>query len=281
MHLAMIALTLAVAVLLRWHWQPSRAAWTQRWAAAWRALVLPPVCLLATAIAILAMGWRGTMFHIAVGWWSYGLAAGFGLAALLLAAIAALQGWQADRQVRRWPEVTIAGEPGRLLPTSLPFAALVGCWSPELVVSQGLLDRLAPEQVAAAIAHERAHLYYRDTLQLCWLGWLRRLTAWLPRSEALWQELLLLRELRADAWAARHVDPLLLAETLLQVVQEPALLAGDRCAALSDSTAPQRLAVRVDALLAGSTSLSESIRQPNWWLWGLALLPLLAALGHH
>ena len=51
-----------------------------------------------------------------------------------------------------------------------------------------------------------------------WWGWLRRLTEWLPHSKELWQELLLLRELRADQWAAQQVDPLVLAESLLLMV---------------------------------------------------------------
>lgn len=75
----------------------------------------------------------------------------------------------------------------------------------------------------------------------------------------LWQELLLLRELRADRWAAQQVDPLLLAESLLVVV----------------STMP----VQIEALLAEP----ELMREPSLWSWTwllLAFLPLAAVPFH-
>jgi Zn-dependent protease with chaperone function len=45
------------------------------------------------------------------------------------------------------------------------------------------------------LAHEQAHAHYRDTF---WFFWLNVLTSWLPHTEALWQEILFLREIRAD-----------------------------------------------------------------------------------
>jgi hypothetical protein len=121
------------------------------------------------------------------------------------------------------------------------------------------------------------------------VGWLRRLTGWLPNTEALWQELLTLRELRADRWAAQRVDPLLLGEALLQVVgygvveQPAAAWVGFAMTVSSDSG--QRLQERIDALLQQAESgpvdplpHSSSIRG---WAWlGLSLLPLLAIPFH-
>ncbi|NJO19174.1 MAG: M56 family metallopeptidase [Spirulinaceae cyanobacterium RM2_2_10] len=196
--------------------------------------------------------------------------------------IASIQAWQTHQQICRHPLRNVAGTPIRLLPVSLPFAAQIGFWSPDLAVSQGLLDCLTRPQIEAVLAHERAHHYYRDTFWFFWWGWLRRLTSWLPRTELLWQELLLLRELRADAWAARQVDPLLLAESLLEVVQAPMLLADDRCAAFADCQTPQRFAARIEALIAGDWTSGVGTRQPWRWLtWGLAIAPFALILWHH
>ena len=97
-----------------------------------------------------------------------------------------------------------------------------GLWSSELVVSQGLLDHLDDEHLDAVLAHEAGHDYYRDTF----LVLLARVTKAVnllapPISESLWQELLLLREMRADRWAARSVDTLVLAESLMSVMDCP------------------------------------------------------------
>ncbi|NJL22358.1 MAG: hypothetical protein HC895_18575 [Leptolyngbyaceae cyanobacterium SM1_3_5] len=105
---------------------------------------------------------------------------------------------------------------------------------------------------------------------------MRQLTAWLPRTEALWQELLLLRELRADRRAAQQVDPLLLAESLLLVVQSP-LQEEEYCAAFSAIAPATRLEERIDALL-GEPIADESIAVS--WLWLLPILPLLTLLLH-
>jgi Zn-dependent protease with chaperone function len=109
----------------------------------------------------------------------------------------------------------------------IPFAAQVGVWKPQLVVCRGLLEQLDEEHLRAVLAHEEAHRHYGDTLWMFAVGWLRHLSGWLPNTEVLWQELLTLRELRADRWAAQRVDPLVLGEALVQVVgygmaQQPA-----------------------------------------------------------
>ncbi len=283
MHVLMILLALGGALSARrcWQpgWQPGDSDWSARWLATWQALVLPPLWLLATAIAIVFMGWQGTMFQIPVGWCGYAIAVAFLATAGGLLARRARQTWQTRQQTCRQPVQAIAGVRSRLLAIDVPFAGQIGFWSPELAISQGLLDCLAPDQVEAVLAHERAHYHYRDTFWFFWLGWLHRLTAWLPRSQALWQELLLLRELRADAWAAQSVDPLLLAESLLQVVQVPAVAADERWATFADRSAPQRFAARIDALLAGSVSAPPGGDRRCWWC--LASLPLLAAFWHH
>jgi Zn-dependent protease with chaperone function len=141
------------------------------------------------------------------------------------------------------------------------------------------LQTLKPEHLEAVLTHEQAHHYYRDTFWFFWLGWLRRITSWLPNTESLWQELLILRELRADRWAAGRVDALLLAESLLMVVSTPMMGAENFCAAFSRAAPYNRLQERIEALL----EQPESPTQSNLWTWCwvlLALLPLIAVPFH-
>jgi Zn-dependent protease with chaperone function len=172
----------------------------------------------------------------------------------------------------------VAGAIGYVLDTPQLFAAQVGFWQSHLVVSQGLLDRLTSEQLNAVLTHEQSHVHYRDTFWFFWMGWLRHFTVWLPNTEALWQELLLLRELRADHWAAQTVDPLILAESLLLTVQDSAA-APNLCAAFSAAAPLSRLEERIEALLAPPESSNQFNRLS---LLGLvvALIPLLTVLFH-
>lgn len=167
----------------------------------------------------------------------------------------------------------------RLLNVPVVYCALVGFWEPELIISQRLLDTLDAVHLKAVLAHEDGHRHYRDTCCFFFLGWLRQLTSWLPHTESLWQELLLLREIRADYWAARQVDSLLLAEALLLVVNTPLLQSATFCAAFAKNVSTNHVTQRIDALL----QQPDSIGQPKLWSWVwliLALLPLLVIPFH-
>jgi Zn-dependent protease with chaperone function len=170
------------------------------------------------------------------------------------------------------------------LETPIPFAAQIGFWQSELVISQGLLNQLSSEQIQAVLAHEQAHTYYRDPFWFFWLGWIRQWMAWLPETERLWQELLLLRELRADRWAAEQVDALLVAEALLHMAQvAPSGLESveleNACAAVSANATLTRLEERIEALLAEETQLESQLLL---WLWVIpALIPFLTVVLHH
>jgi Zn-dependent protease with chaperone function len=293
MHLSLFLLVIAIACLSRVLGHPvsdrTGATWSTRWRNSLSAFLLPPLLMLMTAISVLCMGTQGRMLGLPVGWIGYLLAFSFfgGAAGVLLRL-----SWMAGRSLRQlqaYPTEPLAGAIGHILDTPKLFAAQVGWWRSQLVVSRGLLTHLTPAQLTAVLTHEQAHAYYRDTFWFFWLGWLRQLTAWLPHTPALWQELLLLRELRADHWAAQRVDPLLLAESLLLTVQDSAI-APDYCAAFSAVAPPSRLEERVEALLMASASVElESADQVeayrvNWFsLTGLllaAFVPLLTLLIH-
>lgn len=279
MHLIMIVAVLSLAWLLRCRYSKPTGNWAQRWQQTLFLFLLPPLLLLMTALAVLCMGPQGQMIGLHTDMFSYGLVVGGVSLAIGFALKLANLGWQSLQKIRTYPKIDLDGQSARLLDTSTLFSAQIGFWQPELVVSQGLLDTLKPEHLQAVLTHEQAHYYYRDTFWFFWLGWLRQITAWLPNTEALWQELLLLRELRADRWAAGRVDALLLAESLLIVVSTPMIASESFCAAFSRATPHNRLQERIEALLGEPESSTPS--SISTWIWLVfALLPLVTVPFH-
>jgi len=219
MHLGMLLVAAVLVTLIRvvaLHSQPSLA-----YGSVLAHFAVPPLVLLMTAIAIVAMGGQGEMLGIAVGQGSYGLAWFFLGLSLVLLGKRLLQTGQTLLKLQDCPPLTLENEPLRLLAIAFPYSAQMGFGTSQLVVSQGLLELLDNEHLRAVVAHEKAHAHYGDSFWFFWWGWLRQLTFWLPYSESLWQELLLLREMRADQWAITQqgLDPLILAEALTQVAQ--------------------------------------------------------------
>ncbi|MEN9203482.1 MAG: M56 family metallopeptidase [Thermostichus sp. DG_1_6_bins_120] len=276
---------------LSWLWRAqvridARGTWSERWQWAWIHFLVPPLFLGMTALALAWMGPKGQMAGTG-GWFCYGCA----LALLVLAVGVALQwAWEYGRSCRRTrqqalAQVEVQGSPAYVLDLEAPFAAQVGVWDPQLVVSRGLLQQLDQDHLQAVLAHEEAHCYYRDTLWMFGVGWLRRLTGWLPQTEALWQELLILRELRADRWAAQRVDPLLLGEALLQVVGygvvPPSTVRWVGFALEMQPDIGQRLQERIEALLQEPLAEPLPAFSMGGWAWlSLALLPLLVIPFH-
>lgn len=270
-HLSLIVGAILLAVGLRHLYRPN---------AALSFFLVPPLLLVMTAIAIVVMGPHGHMVNRWEGWFCYGVAWWFVAALLFTFGQLAWQTYRAQRQAQRYPAQSIDGAVLHVLASERLFSAQVGLWQPTLVVSQGLLDHLSTEHRQAVLAHEAAHSYYRDTFCFFWLAGLRRLTSWLPYSEALWQELLLLREIRADRWATQFVDRLTLAEALVEVMAAP--LASDVCAAFSCAI-PSRLSRRVDALLNEDVTPELALGTGPLQLTEMcfSLAPLLTIPFHH
>jgi Zn-dependent protease with chaperone function len=281
MHLIMILFTLAIAWLLRLRANiDSTLGWSERW---WRSLfffLFSPLLLLTTAIAVICMGFRGEMLGIEASWLSYCLALGFAILAVLFWLKLAYQGYLSRQRILTYTEQSVAGKTARIFAHDFPYSAQIGFWDSELVVSEGLLNTLDLEHLTAVLAHEQAHKYYRDTFWFFWLGWLRSFTCWLPQTESLWQELLLLREIRADRKAAETVEPLLLAESLLIMAQAPLRQVELIAAAFSGTTPRNRLVERIKLLLENR----ELTRSTNWWSFSwliLSLIPLLTVPFHY
>lgn len=300
MHLFLLAAAAAAA----WAWRQAMApnadrprSQAVRWRRALSGLWVPPGLVLAAAGAVLCMGHHGNMLGHRTSAFSCAIAAATLAAAGAALAFRASQTLRLVALVRREPAIALeydasACGPGdrpaadgvatvraRPLDWDAPFAAQVGFWRSELVVSRGLLDAFAGDRLAAVLAHERAHECYRDPFWFFWLGWLRQISGWLPHTEALWEELLLLRELRADRRAAQEVDPLVLAEALVVAAQAAVTADDPAWVAFSEAPSSSRLAARVDALLSPPEPI-ESLGWPRGpWLAPVGL-PFLSLLLH-
>jgi Zn-dependent protease with chaperone function len=269
--LSIVALTWGI----RYFWTASSA---DTWHRTLELFLLPPLLLLTGAISIILMGPHGQMFWMREGWLSYSISIGFlGFAVIYLLKLT----WDSHkilRQIRSYPLTNLNGYNVRILDSIAPYSAQIGFWRPELFITEGLMNTLDTAHLEAVLAHEQAHVRYHDTFCFFWLGWVRRITGWLPQTEAIWQELLVLRELRADRWAARQTDPLLIAEALLSVVKTTTFTA-PFCVAFNQITPPNRLNQRIDALLTLATTEVEYLDgSVNWWFWLWLLMTLLPLL---
>ncbi|MDX2270920.1 MAG: M56 family metallopeptidase [Cyanobacteriota bacterium] len=283
-------LMLAFALIGAWGWrclpyQPD-GSWQARWQRAIGQFVGPPLLLLVTGLAVLGMGRQGEMAGAWQGQIGYDLAvAGLGFSLVLGIYLAGL-GWRSLHRMQTYPQVEVAGQTLYLLESPSFFAAQVGFWQSYLLVSRGLWQGIPPQHMQAILSHEQAHHHYRDPFCFFGLGWLRRLTPWLPQTQLLWGELVLLRELRADRWAARQVDPLTLAEAMLMVSADGVPVNWPECVAFASAMDPHhRLQERIQALLieGSQTSSKQAWWQPltAWgWLVGVAA-PLLSLPFHH
>lgn len=280
MHLIIILAAIGLSYSLRKANFFTPCNWGQRWERSLLLFISSPIILMTTAIAVIGMGPQGEMLGLSTGWFSYLLAWGFCGWTAILALVLGYQGWRSIQEVNDYPQIMIKGKSARLLDSPILFSAQIGFWSSQLVVSKGLIERLNSEQLYAVLNHEQAHYYYRDTFWFFWLGWLGKIVPFLPNTEMLWHELLTLREMRADRWAKKQVDGLLLAEILLLMVSDRLTQTANFSAAFSCTTPPNRLTERIDALLAEP---DFSIQQNNYWFWSWVLLsffPLITMLFH-
>jgi Zn-dependent protease with chaperone function len=287
MHLTMILVVVISALGLRWSWSNSSqlesiVSWSQRWQRSLILFLLPPLMLIMTAIAVILMGMQGQMIGLTIGWAmggvSYAIAWGFLIYAMFLLMQLVVTGVRSLRKIDTYPQMELNGQLVRILELPTMFAAQIGFWQPQLVVSRGLLENLEEPHLKAVIQHEQAHLHYRDTFWFFWLGCMRQITIWLPHTQAIWEELLVLRELRADGWAAQSVDALLLAESILYLVSDKTNSPEIFSAAFSRWTTRDRLEERIEALL----NPSELAKKQSWslaWLL-LAFLPLISLPFH-
>ncbi|WP_395639301.1 M56 family metallopeptidase [Pseudolysinimonas sp.] len=105
-------------------------------------------------------------------------------------------------------------------PTPVAYCLPSG-FSSITVLSRGLLDRLPPQELAAVIAHERAHLTQRhDIVLVAFRAWHSALP-WFPIAARAAEEVAVLVELLADDGARRTTPDDVLARAIAAVASAP------------------------------------------------------------
>jgi Zn-dependent protease with chaperone function len=285
MHSLLMVLVVTIALGLRWPWRTFPSTWNSRWHYTLIAFCLPLLWLVAASIAVLAMGHHGAMMGLPVS--PLGCCLGIMVLSTVFSVVAysLLRAWWLSLKVQHYPLITLpSGDIARLLDSDPPIAAQVGFWNPCLVISRGWLEGLTVEEQQAMLRHEQAHCHFQDPFWFFWLGIVRRLTLMLPYTTELWEELLLLREIRADRWAARDTDPLLLAELLVKLVRGQQQGHHDlpgNVVGFSHEESLSRLEQRIEALLNPDYLKPETTNtgQDFWWL--STVIPLMAICLHH
>ncbi len=136
----------------------------------------------------------------------------------------------------------------RVLQDRRALAYTVPGWHSRVVLSAGLLDLLSPDEIAAVIEHERAHLRARhDLLLLPFQAWTTALGA-VPGVRQARAAVSELAEMLADDVAASRTNPGALASALVTVALDGDVAGGTP--ARADRRRPTR-----DA--------EESVRRPN------------------
>jgi hypothetical protein len=137
-------------------------------------------------------------------------------------------------------------------PAQRPAAFCFGLTEPKIVVTDGLLERLTPEEQAAAIWHEAQHARVREPLKCLSARVAARSFFWLPILADLFDRYLLVKELEADRLAAAQTSRRALAGALCEV-------AGQRTPAGAVGLADYA-AARVDRLLDPHAALPPVTR---------------------
>jgi Zn-dependent protease with chaperone function len=251
-------------------WLALLVSWVAAVAVAGLALAVPSILSWVPSRGQAAAGLGGTPTGTA--------AAASGL--LLAAAVTARAGWhvalglgQARREHRRQAAVlAAAGRPDPalgvvVLDDDSPAAYCLPRGNPRVVVSAGTLSLLAPGQLRAVLAHERAHLRGRHHLTLAVAGALARAFPSVPLLARAGAELAVLAEMAADDAAVRRHDRGDLAAALVILaragVRTTALTAGGPAALarIQRLLAPvprPRLPARTAGLAAGVAALATA-----------------------
>jgi hypothetical protein len=137
----------------------------------------------------------------------------------------------------------------RVIATSRPFALTYGPRRPRILVSTGLLNALNEEELAAVLAHERAHLRNRDPLKTLCARVLLARHFYLPGMARLRHRFTMGRELAADRRAVAQQGSTALAGSLLKVSEGPAWAKAAPAAAMASD---DLLAARITQLETGT-----------------------------
>lgn len=98
------------------------------------------------------------------------------VACLIVLTILAALLWALRRGYRRLRILSAfahsSGKGYRTLDSAEVLVCCVGLWRPQILVSRGLLEQLAPDELAIVLAHEQAHAERYDNMRALLLRWL-------------------------------------------------------------------------------------------------------------
>jgi Zn-dependent protease with chaperone function len=216
--------------------------------------------------------------------------AGAGLA--LSAAIAIRVAWAfiqvaRARLTERRRQRTLAALCGRqaseldavILDTAQPAAYCLPGRGNAVILTSGTIELLTRPQLAAVLAHERAHLDARHHRLLAGAALAARALAELPFMRELPRQIRRLLEMHADDLAARTHDPETLATALFAVATARPDLAPASASSATLAAADSDTAVRIRRLLLPPVTLNARPRRTvRAAVAMLGLIPLLVAL---
>jgi bla regulator protein blaR1 len=197
-------------------------------------------------------------------WIAQTLAAVLALELLGVLALSLVRTARTRRRHRALLELMVApaapGEDTRLLDHPAPVAFCIPGARPLLVLSSGMVAELDGDQLAAVVAHERAHLReHHHLLLLPFVAWRAALPV-LPAAGRAYDAVRALVEMRADDLALRSLsgpDP---RRTLAAAIVAAAASAGEGVPAGALAVTGGAVAVRVRRLLAPARPLPPAGR---------------------
>ncbi|MEZ0106590.1 Zn-dependent protease with chaperone function [Catenulispora sp. EB89] len=292
-----------LAVLLAWPVPVflARAAWPRRHARAaialWQAVgIAGGLSLIGAPLAVgvapldrhlrtgLVVLWRDA-FHLRVPS-SLGLLqeAALALAAVLtvrLVGVTLLSAWRIERDLRRQRDaVDLAAEHAdrqlRVLEHAAPAAYCLPGTRPRIVITEGTIAALAPDELEAVLAHERAHAKWRHELVVQpFVAWESALP--LPPARRATASVTALVEMLADDHAARSVGRPALARALVAIGGTAGPVPNQRAdngsgAARSTRSTPTLDRVQRLVKSAGATSFAERLIGPAAWFAAVLLV---------
>jgi len=161
-----------------------------------------------------------------------------------------------------------------------PLMALGGLFRPQLIVSRAVARALAPEQMAAALDHERAHWAAHDNLKRLSIALAPGILPFAASSRTLERGWSRFAEWAADdcAVAGSPQRSLALAEALVRVARLSACASQPFLAHLVGD--PGELAARVERLLCPVQPIGRETRWPSLMVLSITLLiaAILAAI---
>lgn len=157
-------------------------------------------------------------------------------------------------------------------PASRPAAFCFGLMGPRIVLTSGLLERLAPDEQAAAVWHEAQHARVREPLR-CFLGQLAVGTFfWIPALRDLLERYLLTKELDADRLASARTSQRALAGALYEVIPQPSYIGAIGLGNMA--------AARIDRLFDPKAELPHCFGRIRLGLTAIAIVALAGAIAY-